>query len=326
MPEVRQLLLQQPQACDGCRKALRQGDLVSVGQAGAVICATCALGGDPPPALPMALGVPGNSAQREYDRRRRQERERARRERPRRLLVIAMVAVGGYFAVQVVAGAVDAELRAHGARAATPAFPPATAHLVGLLAALVAGVAVATELWRRRPSTEAWAIGAKGERTVAARLAKARDVIVLHDRRPRGSSANIDHIAVGPAGIYVIDTKTFSRGRVSVERRGPLWDRRPARLYVGGRDRSSVVDGIGWQVQAVQRGLWGVPEAAGVPIRPMVVIVGAGPGFLTRPSEVGGVWVGRPRESVRVLEQPGPLTPGAREAIARALLAGFPTA
>ena len=261
-------------------------------------------GEEPPPVPPMALGIPGNSAQREYDRRRRQERERARRERPRRLLVIALVVVGAYFAVQVVAGVVDAELRAHGAPTATAAFPPATAHLVGLLAALVAGVAVATELWGRRPSTEAWAVGARGERAVATRLARARSVIVLHDRRPRGSSANIDHIAVGPAGVYVIDTKTCRRGRL----------------------RSSVVDGIGWQVQAVQKGLWGVPEAAGLRIRPMVVIVGAGWGFSARPSQVDGVWVGRPRELVRALEQPGPLTAAARETIARVLTAGLPMA
>ncbi len=33
---------------------------------------------------------------------------------------------------------------------------------------------------------------------------------VLHDRRIPGSKANIDHIVVGPAGVFAIDTKRYT--------------------------------------------------------------------------------------------------------------------
>ena len=61
-------------------------------------------------------------------------------------------------------------------------------------------------------NVQAWRQGAEGEaataRALAIRLARS-DVIVLHDRRVRGRSrANIDHIAIGPTGVTVIDTKS----------------------------------------------------------------------------------------------------------------------
>src|SRR5205085_1810838 len=60
-------------------------------------------------------------------------------------------------------------------------------------------------------STRAWASGAAGERRVAERLAvlAGEDVLLLHDRRIPGTRANIDHLAVGPAGVYVIDAKRY---------------------------------------------------------------------------------------------------------------------
>ena len=50
-------------------------------------------------------------------------------------------------------------------------------------------------------STTAWAIGARGEELLAKRLDGLADrgVRLLHDRRIPGSSASIDHIAVGAA-------------------------------------------------------------------------------------------------------------------------------
>jgi hypothetical protein len=91
------------------------------------------------------------------------------------------------------------------------------------------------------PSIAAWSRGAMGERLVAAQLSRAARhgrVIVLNDRRIPGSRANIDHIVVGPLGIYVVDTKRYTPSKI--ERRstgGILWGR-PARLFVGGRDKT----------------------------------------------------------------------------------------
>ena len=53
--------------------------------------------------------------------------------------------------------------------------------------------------------TAAWKVGAEGEVRVAEVLASASGIEVLHDRLVPGSRANIDHIAVGPSGVFVID-------------------------------------------------------------------------------------------------------------------------
>ena len=77
-----------------------------------------------------------------------------------------------------------------------------------------------------------WAHGAGGEELVAQELAKrCPEVAVLHDRRIPGSRANIDHIAVAPTGVWVIDTKRY-KGKVQVAK--PLFGK--PTLKVNGRD------------------------------------------------------------------------------------------
>ena len=85
-------------------------------------------------------------------------------------------------------------------------------------------------------------------RALAIRLARS-DVIVLHDRRLRGRSrANIDHIAIGPTGVTVIDTKS-SRGRVHLATAGII--NRREQLLVNGRDRTSQLDSLQRQMERV---------------------------------------------------------------------------
>ncbi|MEW6474295.1 MAG: nuclease-related domain-containing protein [Actinomycetota bacterium] len=69
-----------------------------------------------------------------------------------------------------------------------------------------------------------WERGAAGEELTARLLAPLADVgwTVLHDRRVPGSPANIDHLAIGPAGIFVIDTKAW-RGELRLLDDGQLW-------------------------------------------------------------------------------------------------------
>jgi len=63
-------------------------------------------------------------------------------------------------------------------------------------------------------STKAWDTGALGEERLGARLTELSNehLRVLHDRRIPGTKANIDHLAVTPTGVYVIDAKRH-RGR-----------------------------------------------------------------------------------------------------------------
>lgn len=60
-------------------------------------------------------------------------------------------------------------------------------------------------------------------------------VRMLHDRlRPERGGANIDHLAVGPGGVTVIDSKAY-RGAVRVAREGGLFAPRQTVLRVNGR-------------------------------------------------------------------------------------------
>ncbi len=71
------------------------------------------------------------------------------------------------------------------------------------------GLAVA--LSDEKQSTKAWSSGAAGEAAVGARLdgLASESIRVMHDRLIPGRKANIDHIAVTPGGVWVIDTKRY---------------------------------------------------------------------------------------------------------------------
>lgn len=69
-----------------------------------------------------------------------------------------------------------------------------------------------------------WRFGAAGEMRTAAVLSRLerrwrrhRRCIVLHDRIVPGSRANIDHVVVGPSGVWVLDTKAWSGVMVRTE-------------------------------------------------------------------------------------------------------------
>jgi hypothetical protein len=102
-------------------------------------------------------------------------------------------------------------------------------------------------------STRAWDIGATGEERLGNRLNEltSETLRVLHDRRIPGSRANIDHLAVTPAGVYVIDAKKY-QGRPRLRIEGGLLRTRVERLTVGSRDCTKVVDGVLHQVDVVR--------------------------------------------------------------------------
>ena len=104
-------------------------------------------------------------------------------------------------------------------------------------------------------STRAWKQGADAEIRVARQLAKhlnGRDVVLLHDRRiPSRGRANIDHLAIGPGGITVIDTKS-ARGRLRIQKRGGFLSPRHEQLLLNGRDRTDLVHGLERQIAAIQ--------------------------------------------------------------------------
>jgi Nuclease-related domain len=99
----------------------------------------------------------------------------------------------------------------------------------------------------------AWRQGAEGEAATARALQirlQRSDVIVIHDRRIGRGRANIDHLAIGPGGVTVIDSKS-SRGRVQLSAVGIL-NRREV-LLVNGRDRTSQLDALERQIARVAK-------------------------------------------------------------------------
>ncbi|SFS17493.1 Nuclease-related domain-containing protein [Microbacterium sp. cf046] len=105
-------------------------------------------------------------------------------------------------------------------------------------------------------STRAWQGGAIGEEILAQRLKELPDSArVLHDRRIPGTRANIDHIAVTSAGIWVIDAKRYKGQRPSLHVEGGLIRPRVETLRVGGRDKTKLVDGVRSQVERVSDAL-----------------------------------------------------------------------
>lgn len=107
-------------------------------------------------------------------------------------------------------------------------------------------------------STKAWERGAVGEELMAKRLADLPDTFrVLHDRRIRGTRANIDHIAIGPTGVWVIDAKRYVDKRPALLVEGGIIRPRVESLRIGGRDGTKLVKGVQSQIQRVATALGG---------------------------------------------------------------------
>ena len=103
-------------------------------------------------------------------------------------------------------------------------------------------------------STTAWDSGALGEERLGRRLNElaSESLRLLHDRRIPGTRANIDHLAVTPTGVFVIDAKRYVGKRPSLRIEGGILRPRVEKLLVGGRDRTRLVDGVLGQVDVVR--------------------------------------------------------------------------
>jgi len=93
--------------------------------------------------------------------------------------------------------------------------------ILGGLAAVAAGWGLR---FRASPEAIAWQRGAAGERRTARLLNRLEQQgwVALHDLAVPGSRANVDHLVIGPGGIFVIDSKQY-RGRLRLDSSGRLW-------------------------------------------------------------------------------------------------------
>jgi hypothetical protein len=133
--------------------------------------------------------------------------------------------------------------------------------VLGGLAAVVAGWGLR---FRPSPDAVAWRRGAAGERRTARLLAplERHGWAILHDLPVLGSQANIDHLVIGPGGVFAIDSKQY-RGRLQLDVVGKLWH--------GRYPLAPAVRAASWEAdQAAQ-----VLPDPGVAVVPIVAVHGA---------------------------------------------------
>jgi hypothetical protein len=185
-----------------------------------------------------SLGHPGRSARTQYRRRRAAELAAWTHSLTWRAPLVA--------AAGLVAGALAAQAGLPGPG------------LAGLTVAVLVG------WWLRfRPSTQAraWQRDAKGERHTARLLDRLgrEGYVSFHDLALPDSPANLDHVVVGPSGVFVIDSKQWT-GQVHQSADGLVWHDH-YRL-----DRTLAT--VRWQAETLGRLL-------GVPVAPLVCVHGA---------------------------------------------------
>lgn len=117
----------------------------------------------------------------------------------------------------------------------------------GLLGRLFTALFPSEQERRLQRESRNYRTGAAGEQALADWIARrCPAALMLHDRRAPGTRGNIDHIAVAPSGVYVIDCKRY-KGRIRVSR--SLFSE--PRLTVNGRDRTKLLDGLARQLVRV---------------------------------------------------------------------------
>jgi hypothetical protein len=160
-----------------------------------------------------------------------------------------------------------------------------------------------TRLLRMQTAATSWQVGAKGERIVGARLDRLKrdgwGVLASVELR---SGADIDHIVIGPPGVFTINTKHHKDARIKV-RNHVVW--------VNGFEQRHYIRNSLHEAGSAARQL---TRACGMPVdvTPMLAFVGAAE--LSVISTGAGVIVSHGEEVDRVLRSlPGVLTLRERE-------------
>lgn len=159
-------------------------------------------------------------------------------------------------------------------------------------------------------STRVWQQGGNGEVRVAARLEKLLDgsgVQLLHDRRvPGHGQANIDHVAIGPGGITVIDTKTH-RGKIRRDWEGGLLTDRRTILRINGRDQTKLIAGVEKQIAHVRAALAKLSLSQEIQVRGALCFPNVDGLPLFGQIEIRGIIVNGPKPVARLAARPGGL-------------------
>jgi hypothetical protein len=212
-------------------------------------------------------GGPGAFAQGQFERRRQVHRRRIRATLPIFTALTVLLAVGSYLLL----------------------VPQ-----IGWIAGLVAFGACLVGIWtivRLPPEALYWDRGAKGERKTAEAIEPllGRGFVVLFGKLMPDDRGDIDTIAIGPTGVWVIETKNLS-GSVSIL---------IGKLLVDDRDRQSMVEQVYREAFAVQQIVGELLAPAHTMAAPVLCIHGAR--TPTFDHSVGGVRVVSGRQLAKLI-------------------------
>lgn len=174
-------------------------------------------------------------------------------------------------------------------------------------------------------STTAWQRGAKGEELLGKRLDELAEhgVRLLHDRRIPDTRANIDHLAISAAGVFVLDAKRY-QGRPSVRIEGGVLRPRTETLTVGTRKCTPLVEGMIKQLRLVTQAL--AAGRAEVPVTGMLVFIDADWPMFGGDFTTNGIKILWPKKATELILKPGSLVEHQITDLHRVLAAAFPPA
>ncbi len=123
-----------------------------------------------------------------------------------------------------------------------------------------------------------WAVGADGEEEVAWRLRKLDDHWhVIHSVPLGAQGADIDHVIIGPGGVFTLNTKNHSKHKVTVTRGG---------IYVNGQPTEYLKKS---RIEAKRTRVALSSECGTVEVQPVIVILASALKFSSEPTDVSVV-------------------------------------
>lgn len=145
----------------------------------------------------------------------------------------------------------------------------------------------------QKHSTKVWLKGSAGERVVGKKLDQIADIVSLHDLPwPTKDRANLDHVVVTKNGIWVIDSKNYTR----VKGGANPWKEERRRI-------GKATFGVNSQLRDVRSALG--PYLPGVPIGGIVCLTGSMRRWQVGATLDRGVFVTRPRHLRQILTRRG---------------------
>jgi hypothetical protein len=167
----------------------------------------------------------------------------------------------------------------------------------------------------------------EGERRAAASILEQAgpEVLFLFNRRlGPGRDGDINMLAVGPGGVYVVDVKRYVRATIQVRRIGGVFIPRRDQLFINGRDHTRLFDSLERQLAAVRAALASEPSGGEIPVEAAFCFVDAR--LPRRPASVEGIPLLDVEGTARLVAADGPLDKGARGLIHAHLAARLPPA